>query len=256
MFASQHCAVLHDVEIRVMTQPLCSANDPSQASCRLRAGQSHCADPCALAADLQCSRARRAMQDAPLIDQAAECVDCAADITWCTVCACMQTQARYEMNENQRWIGGGGGGPQMVCSRFHSTAERPIRTRMHCPFALHTVAHGHKCNCGLAADDATVQMMPLHGSYIQFRVTIGNVLNVSVRCRRRHRSSTWRTLEAATQGRSRCSRRSRSGCTTQAAAPRHRPATLPRRRATHPAPARRRRLRATQALARAASAKP
>ena len=63
--------------------------------------------------DCLCSIAA-CLTDNELIDQMAECVDCLADVTWCTVCACMQTQARYEMNENPRWTGGGGGGAYTV----------------------------------------------------------------------------------------------------------------------------------------------
>eukprot|EP00892_Ulva_mutabilis_P006315 jgi/Ulvmu1/4055/UM019_0032.1 len=39
------------------------------------------------------------------IDQAADLVDLIADIVWCAVCGCMQTQVKIEMTENTRWTG-------------------------------------------------------------------------------------------------------------------------------------------------------
>lgn len=47
------------------------------------------------------------LTDVPFIDDAAEVIDQLASIAWCSVCACMQTQVRYEMNKNTRFIGQG-----------------------------------------------------------------------------------------------------------------------------------------------------
>ena len=53
------------------------------------------------------------LTDNAAIDDAAECIDCVADVARVSVCACMQTQARYEMNEN---------------AAFKRTSAGPMRT--------------------------------------------------------------------------------------------------------------------------------
>jgi hypothetical protein len=47
-----------------------------------------------------CCSIAACLTDNECIDDAAELTDCLSDIVRISVCACMQTQARYEMNKN------------------------------------------------------------------------------------------------------------------------------------------------------------